>query len=162
MAAAGWRVVARAPFYLAAAEAPLLTGRESPPGPLDRLAADLVPAERPRPGELELRTFGTDTTLVVGADTIRAFLLPGHTRGSAAYLVRQVLFVGDAAGSKRLAGLGPPAGAYSWDADGGARRLAELLERTAPLGVRYVCTAHARCVTFRHARESFRHHLERR
>jgi glyoxylase-like metal-dependent hydrolase (beta-lactamase superfamily II) len=150
-----WRVVAEAPFYLAREEVPLLTGQEPPPGALDGLAARLLPADRPRPAELDLRPFHGDIVLTFGRDTIRAFAVPGHTRGSTAYLARSVLFVGDAAGSGLLAGIAPPTGAYSLDADAGEEALVGLLERTAALGVRYVCTAHARCVTYEDAVETF-------
>jgi glyoxylase-like metal-dependent hydrolase (beta-lactamase superfamily II) len=149
-----WQVVADAPFHLALHEVPLLTGGEPPPGPLDRLGDRIWPADRPEPGRLDLRPFTADTAIPLGTDTVRAFVVPGHTRGSAAYLLRGVLFIGDAAAPRLTGGLGPPAGAYSFDVAAGRAELVRLFDRIAELDVRFVCTAHARCYPFDEARRS--------
>lgn len=148
-----WRVVEEAPFYLGRDELPLFMGQELPPGTLDRLAARVWPTDRPNPGSLDVRPFDADTAIAFGADTVRAFVVPGHTRGSAAYLFRGVLFIGDAAGASGLTGLGPPTAIYSHDAELGAANLRGLLERVEPLDARYVCTAHARCLAYADAME---------
>ena len=72
-------------------EAPLVEGREGSHGPLTRLfpvSPTGVKVSRPlRDGE----------TVALGQTQIRVFAVPGHTAGSAAYLVNEVLFLGDAA-----------------------------------------------------------------
>ena len=85
-----------------------------------------------------------DTTLVFGRDTVRAFLVPGHTAGSAAYLARGVLFVGDAASADH-GGLRAARRGYSSDVALARSSLARLAAATAPHAPRLVCTAHARC-----------------
>jgi glyoxylase-like metal-dependent hydrolase (beta-lactamase superfamily II) len=151
----GWRAVADAPFYLARDEVALLTGMEPPPGPLDGFADRIRGADRPSPGELTLRPFAADTAVALAGDTVFAFPLPGHTRGSAAYLFRGVLFIGDAAAPSLLGGLRPPARAYSYDAEAGVAALARLLRRPdVEARARFVCTAHARCYSFDRARAS--------
>ncbi len=72
-------------------EAPLIEGREGAHGPLTRLfpvSPTGVKVTRPlRDGE----------AVALGQTLFRVFAVPGHTGGSAAYLVDEVLFVGDAA-----------------------------------------------------------------
>jgi glyoxylase-like metal-dependent hydrolase (beta-lactamase superfamily II) len=63
----------------------------------------------------------------VGADTVRAYVVPGHTAGSAAYLFRGVLFVGDAVTHTRAGGFAPARRGYSDD-----RRAAAALAPAAP------------------------------
>ncbi len=88
--------IAAAPLFPNAAvmalgpEAGLVEGRESAGG-LTRLMplspTGITIKRRLRDGE----------EVVVGGTAIKAFAVPGHTRGSAAYLVNGVLFVGDSA-----------------------------------------------------------------
>ncbi len=72
-------------------EAPLIEGREGARGPLPRLMpvrpTGVTVGRRLRDGE----------TVMVGSTLFQAFAVPGHTAGSAAYLVNGVLFMGDAA-----------------------------------------------------------------
>lgn len=141
----GWRIVSDAAFYLGAAEVPRFTGREEHDGPVPDLLADLVPADLPAPGELDLRPILGDTAVVLGADTLRAFPVPGHTAGSVAYLLRGVLFVGDALGYSPLRGFQPAARLYSDDVDRSRGSIEALRVRLDGHDIRYVCTAHAKC-----------------
>jgi glyoxylase-like metal-dependent hydrolase (beta-lactamase superfamily II) len=144
-----WRAVAGAPFYLGAPEVDLLRGRAEFGGWVPRTANRLHRADGPRPGELRLRPFASDTIFVFGADTLRAYLVPGHTAGSAAYLFRGVLFAGDAISKTYVAGrLRPARAGYSDDAAQAGRSLADLLAKAESSGVRVVCTAHARCAAY--------------
>ena len=72
-------------------EAPLVEGREGAHGPLTRLfpvSPTGIKVTHPvKDGE----------SVTLGQTQIRVFAVPGHTAGSAAYLVNAVLFVGDAA-----------------------------------------------------------------
>ncbi len=73
------------------AEVPVVEGRQGTRGPLTRLfpvSPTGVTVTRPlRDGE----------TVAIGDVSVRVFAVPGHTVGSAAYLMNQVLFVGDSA-----------------------------------------------------------------
>ncbi len=72
-------------------EVALVEGREGAKGPLLRLmpvSVTGIDVDRPvQDGE----------TVMVGDVSVRVFAVPGHTAGSAAYLVNGVLFVGDSA-----------------------------------------------------------------
>lgn len=76
------------------AEKPLVEGRAGAKGPLTRL----FPA-RPT-GIVVTKTVNDGDTLMLGPHQVRVFAVPGHTGGSAAYLVDGVLFMGDAADAK--------------------------------------------------------------
>jgi hydroxyacylglutathione hydrolase len=141
----GWRLVRHAPFHVSEAEAELLFGREEHGGWVPRVADRLVEADVPRPGEVEVRTFGSDTAIAFGGDTLHAFLVPGHTAGSAAYLFRGVLFAGDAVSYTPTSGFRPALAAYSDDVEEAKESLRALRDRLDPYEVRWVCTAHARC-----------------
>ncbi len=73
------------------AEVPLVEGRAAARGPLTRLfpvnPTGITVARRLRDGE----------TVTMGDVVVRVFAVPGHTAGSAAYLVNGVLIVGDSA-----------------------------------------------------------------
>lgn len=73
------------------AEVGLIEGREGAHGPLTRL----FPV-RPT-GVTVARVLHDLETVTIGGTEIRTFAVPGHTAGSAAYLVHGVLFLGDAA-----------------------------------------------------------------
>lgn len=145
---AAWPLVADAPFYMTVDEADLFLGRDNPDGALVRIGHALKPAPRPAAGEVEVRAFSSDTVLAFGSDTVRAFAVPGHTAGSAAYLFRGVLFIGDALSAAPFGGLAPAVGVYSADPEQAAASVASLWPRLQGLEVRWVCTAHGRCVPY--------------
>ena len=99
----------------------------------------------PRPGELDARTFSRDTTYMIGRDTLRAYIVPGHTAGSAVYLFRGVLFVGDAATHSMLRGFRSAKAQFSDDPKLAAENLSRLWPRLPSNGIRAMCTAHAEC-----------------
>jgi glyoxylase-like metal-dependent hydrolase (beta-lactamase superfamily II) len=72
-------------------EAALVEGREGAHGPLTRLFP-VSPT-----GVKVTRPLQDGETITVGQIPVRVFAIPGHTAGSAAYLVNEVLFLGDAA-----------------------------------------------------------------
>ena len=81
----------RADIYALEREVPLVEGREGAHGPVTRL----MPA---RPTGLSVsRPLHDGDSVRVGDTDVRAFAVPGHTAGSAAYLVKGVLVMGDAA-----------------------------------------------------------------
>jgi len=72
-------------------EVPVVEGREGTHGPLTRLMG-AGPT-----GPSVARPLHDGETFTIGTATVRVFATPGHTAGSAAYLVNDVLFVGDSA-----------------------------------------------------------------
>jgi glyoxylase-like metal-dependent hydrolase (beta-lactamase superfamily II) len=144
----GWPLVAGAHFYLAVPESDFLFGALEYRALIPRTADALWPPHLPDNGRLQVTEFMADTVIVVGADTVRAFPVPGHTAGSAAYLFRGILFVGDAITRSVFTGFAPARSRYSEDKALAVRSLRGLFERIEPFDVRYVCTAHMRCSAF--------------
>lgn len=74
-----------------AEEAPLAEGRVAPASPMGRL----MPVS---PTGVKVTKLARDgETVTIGDAAIRVYAVPGHTAGSAAYLVNDVLFLGDSA-----------------------------------------------------------------
>ena len=142
---AAWRSVRQARFHLHEAELDLFLGRTVHADLPSRAAAALLPAAGPSASDLTLRPFGADTAWVLGADTVRAFRVAGHTPGSSAYLFRGILFVGDAIRRTPLVGFGPALPIFTEDVARSETSLVELFARALPHGVEWVCTAHAKC-----------------
>lgn len=140
-----WHLVRPAKFHIAAGESSRLFGETPHRGWIPALADRVKRPELPRAGELNVQTFSRDTSFVVGNDTVRAFLVPGHTAGSTVYVFRGILFLGDAATYSLLRGFAPAKRGYSDDARVAAQNLARLWPRLRFDDVRYVCTAHGSC-----------------
>ena len=145
---AAWPVMRHARIHIAGAELPLLVAASTHGGWITRLMDRIKPTRLPRAGELTLHTFNQDTMILVGADTLRAYLVPGHTPGSVVYLFRGVLFLGDAVTYSPAGGFAPARPGFSADPDAAAMHLARLWPRLPPGAIRYACTAHARCAPF--------------
>jgi len=75
-------------------EKALVEGRVGAKGPMTRLFP-VSPT-----GITVTRTVTDGDTLMLGPHRVRVFAVPGHTQGSAAYVVDDVLFMGDAADVK--------------------------------------------------------------
>jgi hydroxyacylglutathione hydrolase len=74
-----------------AAEVGIVEGTEGTHGPITQL----MPA---KPTGIKVsRPLQDGETVALGGTQVRAFAVPGHTKGSATYLVNGVLFMGDAA-----------------------------------------------------------------
>lgn len=144
---AAWPAVSHAVFHLAAAEAPYFFGESEYEGWIPRVADRLIEPPHPGRDEVELVTFSTDTTLAFGRDTVHAFLVPGHTPGSTAYLVRGIVFAGDAL-AKTPFGFRHALPGYSDDVDRAAASLRSLFDRLEAYDVRLICTAHGKCSPF--------------
>jgi glyoxylase-like metal-dependent hydrolase (beta-lactamase superfamily II) len=143
-----WPALKSATFFLGANEVPLFTGRGKSKAWIPRMADRLKRPRRPAPEEVKLRGISQDTTFIFGSDTLRAYLIPGHTQGSMVYLFHGVLFAGDAVSWSSRTGFGPAKRKYSDNPKGAARNLAGLWDRLPVNAVKYVCTAHARCALF--------------
>lgn len=144
----GWSHLPGARFHLAAAEMPHFLGEAGHRDLPSRVAAALFPGLYPRADEVEVRGFATDTAFVFGADTVRAFTVPGHTGGSAAYLYRDVLFIGDSIHFSLLRGFVGAKRIFTADPAGNRTSLASLWGRAAPFAPEWVCTSHSKCVRF--------------
>jgi glyoxylase-like metal-dependent hydrolase (beta-lactamase superfamily II) len=145
---AAWPILRHANIHIAGPEHPLLVGDSLHGAVVPRWAERIKPSGLPRPGELRLTMFSQDTALVIGADTLRAYPVPGHTAGSAVYLFRGVLFLGDAVTWSRWGGFAPAKRGVSDDTGAAAANLSRLWARLPPGSVRYACTAHAKCAPF--------------
>jgi glyoxylase-like metal-dependent hydrolase (beta-lactamase superfamily II) len=152
---AAWPRVRHARFYMARAEAPYFLGEKEHEGAASRVASFVSP-NLPGPGEIDIRPLGVDTAVVLGMDTIRAFLVPGHTPGSTAYLVEDVVLAGDALAHTRALGFQPARRLFSQDADEAHRSLDSLWARVLPYEPQHVCTAHARCIRYQELLDDWR------
>jgi glyoxylase-like metal-dependent hydrolase (beta-lactamase superfamily II) len=138
-------LVRQSRVHVAAKELSRLTGERLHRGIVPRAVEHVKPSGLPKPNELVARTFSSDTVFLFGADTLRAYLVSGHTAGSSVYLFRRTLFLGDAATYSRLEGYKSARWIYSDDAGQAAANLKALWTRLPKDGVDYVCTAHAHC-----------------
>lgn len=143
-----WRLVRASRFHLSAAERAAFVGQQGHRGWIPRAVERVRRSDMPRAGEVDVRTFSQDTVFVFGSDTLYAFQVPGHTVGSAAYLFRGVLFLGDAATYTRWGGFAPARRGYSDDRRLAERSLDALWLRLPSGAVHTVCTAHAKCSPF--------------
>lgn len=89
IAAAG--IFPQAQLMSLAPEVDLIAGLKKPRGPLVRFFSV-------KPTGLEVtRVLKDGETLMLGDTPIKVFAMPGHTEGSAAYLINGILFLGDSA-----------------------------------------------------------------
>ena len=105
---AGASLCPNATLYALDADVALAEGREGSHGPLTSLVGA-------KPTGLHVHGLKDGAVTTVGAKSIRAIATPGHTAGSAAYLVSGVLFLGDSAGMKTDGKLALPPWAFSDD-----------------------------------------------
>lgn len=140
-----WRLVSHARFHVAAPDVPLLTGEADPPDWPSRGADAVFGHSGPWTGEVDVAPFARDTFFAFGRDTVRAFVVPGHTPGSAAYLFRDVLFVGDAVRRSPFTGWSGALPVFTASTAENRASLHALFDRALPLGVTWVCNAHAKC-----------------
>lgn len=143
-----WPAVRGATFHMAEAEVARFVGEEGHEGWVPRAADAVRGARLPAPGELTIVPFGTDTAFAFGTDTVYAFLLPGHTAGSAAYLIDGVLFAGDAVSRRPFSGWVTAKHGYSDDPARSRAELERLFDRLDGHTVRWVCTAHGDCAPY--------------
>ena len=142
---AAWPLVRHARFHVAAGEDALFQGTRTHADSPSRLAETGIGNPGPWPGEVNVKPFARDTAFVRGGDTVRAYVIPGHTVGSAAYLVRGVLFVGDAVNRSYLTGMRPGFPIFTDDEEQNRASLAGLFKRVPLSQVQWVCTAHGKC-----------------
>jgi glyoxylase-like metal-dependent hydrolase (beta-lactamase superfamily II) len=81
-------------------------------------------------------------TVQVGPLAVRVFALPGHTRGSAAYLVKGVLFLGDSADATKDGALVPAKWPVTEDGQRNRDSLKALAARLGPGEVQHLVFSH--------------------
>lgn len=108
-------------IYAGGPELPYLEGQVAYAGPVPRLLGASDSGVRARPVEDGAR-------LTLGHTEVQAFVLPGHTAGSAAYLVERVLLLGDNA-SMHTDGLHGASRVFSDDVDANVASLRALVGR---------------------------------
>ena len=114
----------------------LAEGRESGKGPLTKHLS---------PKDLQAhvtRTLKDDETVQVGDLAVRVFSIPGHTGGSAAYLVRGVLFLGDSADATKDGALVPAKWPVTDDPEANRASLKALAGRLPPGEVKQLVFSH--------------------
>ena len=141
---AGAHVFSSAAVYALQADVALAEGREGGHGPVTHLMA-------PKPNGTHItRALHDDETVVVGSKSVRVFAVPGHTAGSAAYLVGGVLFLGDSARLKSDGTLVGSPWALSDNSEQNHASLKALADRLRPEQVKIVAIvpAHTATATF--------------
>jgi glyoxylase-like metal-dependent hydrolase (beta-lactamase superfamily II) len=99
----------------------------------------------PRPAAKVVDALAGDIDVPVGAgQSVRAIPMPGHTRGSYAYLWEGVLFVGDSIQYKEGA-LAPADPNFTVDAEENAKSIAALAPLVKAGKILTVCTGHFGC-----------------
>ncbi len=141
---AGAHLFPNAAVYALEADVALAEGREGSHGPVTHLFS-------PKPNGTHItRALHDDETVVVGSKSVRVFAVPGHTAGSAAYLVSGVLFLGDSAGLKSNGTLTGSPWAFSDSSAQNRASLKALADRLRPEQVAIVAIvpAHTASSTF--------------
>jgi glyoxylase-like metal-dependent hydrolase (beta-lactamase superfamily II) len=108
-----------------AAEVEVVEGRSNGGGPLLHLRP-------PKPTGIRLaRTLADGDAVPLGAYEARVFAVPGHTPGSAAFAVGEVLFLGDSANQSRGGRLRPSPWNFSASTARNRQALSDLARRLA-------------------------------
>ena len=141
----GWPVVRGARFVLGLEEIPYFTGDAQYEGLVPSSAERVSETEHPKSDEIIMIAVSRDTAFALGADTLWAFPIPGHTAGSVAYLFRGVLFAGDAVNYRPMSGFQGARPEMSDDPVRSRASVAALWQRLDSARVRTVCSAHAKC-----------------
>ncbi len=116
----------KAERYAMADEVDMLEGRAKSHGPL----TGLFPAKDT--GVRVTHPLADGEKVTVGDAVVEAFALPGHTRGSAAYLIDGVLYFGDGASGSKDGKVTPPKYLFSDDQKQGIASLKALEKRLEP------------------------------
>jgi hydroxyacylglutathione hydrolase len=142
---AGWPFVKSARIVLGLEEIPYFTGAAQYQGLVPSSAERVSVTERPKATDVTVVPVSNDTAFALGADTVWAFPIPGHTPGSTAYLFRGILFGGDAVNYRPLSGFQGARPEMS-DSVGQSRgSMIALWQRIDSTRVRFICSAHAKC-----------------
>jgi hydroxyacylglutathione hydrolase len=132
---AGVHLLPKAKTHLIRAEIPYMKGETKYRGPLPHLMGVVDPGFR--------AVAIADRDLIkVGTRTLEVFAVPGHTIGSAAYLVDGVLFLGDAASLEAEGGLRSGPWLFSDDVDQQSESLRSLARALEGRTIKKIVFAH--------------------
>ncbi len=136
---AGCHLFPGAKIYALAAEVGLVEGRVAPPSPIGK-----VMGVKPS-GITVSQTLADGETLTLGERQVRVFAVPGHTAGSAAYLIDGCLFVGDSAAGTTDGKIKAAPWLFSDDQAVNVASLRALAERLRPdaASVKFIVPAHS-------------------
>jgi len=132
---AGVHLLRKATTHLIGAELPYLTGEMKYRGPLPSMMGVEDPGFRPV-------AIADRDRIQVGTRTLEVFALPGHTIGSAAYLVGDVLFMGDAASLEAEGALRSGPWLFSDDVDQQSASLRSLARALAGRTIKKMVFGH--------------------
>jgi len=141
----GWPFVKSARFVLGLGEIPYFTGAAQYQGLVPNTAERVSVTERPKAADVTVIPVMRDTAFALGADTVWAFPIPGHTPGSVAYLFRGILFGGDAVNYRPIDGFQGARPEMSEDPARSRASIDSLWQRIDLTRTRLVCSAHAKC-----------------
>jgi glyoxylase-like metal-dependent hydrolase (beta-lactamase superfamily II) len=142
----GCAVFPQAKIYAMAAEVPLVEGMAQAKGRLTRFMP-------PNPAGLKVsRSLEDQDAVRIGNRAILVFAVPGHTAGSAAYRVDDVLFIGDAAALDRDKTFAAAPSAFSDDPAQNVASIRALAQRLAstPPPVTTIVPSHSAALTGSH------------
>jgi glyoxylase-like metal-dependent hydrolase (beta-lactamase superfamily II) len=126
-----------ATVYADGDEFPLLTGRVGSRGPLTQLFG-------PMPSTCtNVRPVKDGDEVPIGTRLARVFAVPGHTSGSAAWLVDGVLYLGDAADASSSGNMLSAKWAFTDNPARARRSLISLAEKVDDLDVRMLAFSHS-------------------
>jgi glyoxylase-like metal-dependent hydrolase (beta-lactamase superfamily II) len=120
------------------AEVPLIEGKVGMKSPMGRFVGA-------KPTGISIRRRLTDgEAFIIGQRRAQVFAIPGHTAGSAAYLIEGVLFLGDSAGVKSDGSLAAAPYVFSDDQAQNRASLKTLAARLQPMAdeVQFLSPAH--------------------
>lgn len=118
-------------------EKPVIEGAEAAKGPLTKFAKN-DPTKSPR----VTKVVRDGETVTFGDAVVQVFSMPGHTAGSAAYLVKGVLFVGDAASGEAGGTVRIAPWAFNDDPVQARQSIDAIRERVKALPIRTVAFSH--------------------
>lgn len=123
---AGALAFPNAELFALAPDADLVEGNRTAQSPFAR-------NREPTPTGLKVNHLLTDGSRTnIGGTTIETFALPGHTLGSAAYLIHGILFLGDSAAARSDGKIMSAPPVFSWDRNVNRASLRHLAAKLRP------------------------------
>jgi len=116
----------KAEIYAMTAEVDLIEGRAAGKGPMTKFMG------KHDSGVKVTHTLADGEYVNVGDLPVKAFAMPGHTQGSAAYLIDGVIYFGDCASANKDGKITSPKYLFSDDQKQGEASIRALAQRLAP------------------------------
>jgi glyoxylase-like metal-dependent hydrolase (beta-lactamase superfamily II) len=116
-------------------EAPLLAGTSGRSSPMSMVVGQ-------KPSGLTVQPLSEGDTVMLGEHALHVYRVPGHTEGSAAYLLDGVLYLGDSAGASSSGGLMGAAWVFSLSTKENRAALGALTRRLPAGEVKQLAFGH--------------------